>query len=87
MSHDDAAYWRACAIWMADVHAANAQSAAAIKRTSKFERRRQAKIAKECADLLMRKAIPQRYRAIESIADRCLRAAEECSPAGTGGSR
>ena len=41
----DAAYWRAVAMWMADVHAANAQNAAIIKSTSKSERRRQARIA------------------------------------------
>jgi hypothetical protein len=79
MSHDDAAYWRAVAMWMADVHAANAQGLAMLKRTPKSERNRQGRIAKECAALLMRQAMPSGGRSIEAIAARCENAAEMCA--------
>ena len=76
----DAAYWRAVAMWMADIHAANAQNAAIIKSTSKSERRRQARIAQECADLLREKIMPRRgdMRNLEHIAQRCDDAVREC---------
>ena len=79
MSDDDTAYWRAVAMWMADVHAANAYGAAYIKRTPKSERARQASIAKECAALLERKTMPRGGRAIESVVARCAYAAEQCA--------
>lgn len=82
----EALYWRGVAMWMADVHAANAQDAATTKRTSKGERKRQARIAQACADLLREKELPRQgaMRTIESIATRCDDAARDCTalPAG-----
>ena len=73
-------YWREAAMWMADVHAANAQNAAMIKSTSKSERRRQGRIAQECSDLLREITMPRiSMRSLESIAERCTDAARECA--------
>ena len=80
----EAKYWRAAAMWMADVHAANAQDAAYLKRTPKSERARQARISQQCADLLLERAIPaaSSTRTLENIAERCAKASQQCAAIG-----
>ncbi|QCG93984.1 hypothetical protein E6C67_08530 [Azospirillum sp. TSA2s] len=48
----DAEYWKRCALWLASVHGANAEHAASVKATSKYERKRQREIATKAADMI-----------------------------------
>lgn len=75
----EAAYWKSVAIFLADCHAATAQTDALVKRTPLSELRRQRSIVTKAAAFLREQDTPSSWQSgLEWVAERCDRAAEAC---------
>jgi hypothetical protein len=82
MMDNEVKFWRAMALYLADCHAANAESIGDLKSTSKYNRKRLQEICKTCASLITDGSSDARLShywhndgVAERVADRCARLA------------